>query len=308
MVSTRSTACYATAAGIELSATIPCPQRDDFPTMWLRKRLADRFIMRPSRHAIDDPQPATQIMVDGPQGKIECFAARKVAGAQASEPLDLKQPPADLLILKLPGTGGRAERSTAFPAILFPDRTVEVWTWNPPGYGKSEGVASLRNIPAAVLSVWDHLQATRTDSNTTNLIVGNSLGSVTALYLASQRTADAIMIRNPPPLVDMVRDGDAWWNAHRGGTWIAAAIHATMDATTTAGHCHLPGLFVQSQLDRLVPARLQQSIIDAFGGPHRLVVMPEAEHDTPYRADDLVAIEAGLQWLLPTMFDNSSSP
>ncbi|WP_417737118.1 alpha/beta hydrolase [Rosistilla oblonga] len=272
--------------------------------MWLRKRLADRFILRPSRHVVDDPQPATRLIVDGPQGDIECFATRKPAGTQVAAPLDVDQPPADLLILKLPGTGGRAERSTAFPALLFQPRDVEVWTWNPPGYGLSQGSASLRHIPAAVLAVWDHLQQHRvgTNTDTNTLIVGNSLGSVTALYLASQRAADALMIRNPPPLVDMVRDGNAWWNAHRGGTWIAASIEAKMDATTTAGHCQLPALFVQSQLDALVPARLQQSIIDAYAGPHRLVVLPEAQHDTPYRPDDLDAIQSGLQWLMPELF------
>lgn len=285
--------------------------------MWLRRRLADFFVLRPSRDAIDDPQPASQAWIDGPFGRIECFAARKLAGGHMPVPLEcdspltdappIDGPLADLLILKLPGTGGRAQRSTIFPATLLPELDVEIWTWNPPGYGRSEGHAAIEHFPDSVLAVWDYLTTNRCGPNTRTIIAGNSLGSAAALFLASKRESDGLFVRNPPSLVRLVRRGDAWWNCWFGGTWISSGIDARMNAERTAAQCKSRAVFIQSELDRLTTPPLQKLIIDAYAGSHRVVVLDGADHSTPYEERDFPAIESGLRWMLDGRRDSADA-
>ncbi len=98
----------------------------------VRQYLLDRMVLRPSRHPIEHPTQQRE-MLDFGGRKLECFVQRNFEPDQSPE----------LLVLKFPGTAGRAERSTGFPMSLMQEHRVEIWTWNPPGYGRSEGRASL---------------------------------------------------------------------------------------------------------------------------------------------------------------------
>lgn len=266
--------------------------------MWLQRRLADHFVLKPSRHTVDMFEPATQYFADGPFGKIECYALRKPSGEQASRPLKPDDGPADLLVLKLPGNQGRAERSTSLPAPLLAELDVEVWTWNPPGYGQSEGRASLGKIPKAVLALHQHLASTRSSADTRFLAMGNSLGCVSALYLGSQVPLDGIVLRNPPPLRKMLRDGDAWWNLFVGGKLLAVSLDSPMDAPATAASCHIPALFIQSENDRLVTPAMQQTIFDAYAGQKQMLVIRGAEHHSPFVEGDMPALKQAIRRLL----------
>ena len=261
--------------------------------MWLRKRLADAFILKPTRHPIEQPRLSLRRCFDGPFGRVECFGFRKPPGGEP-EAAEHDAPPADLLILKLPGTGGRAERSSAFPAQMFSGRDVETWVWNPPGYGGSEGKATLSAMPPTVLSLWDQVVSERCGDETETLVMGNSLGCATALYLASERSPDALLLRNPPPLVELVQAGNAWWNGFHGGTWIAKAIVDEMNAMLTGTKCRAKALFIRSGRDSLVLPSMQAQIFDKYGGPKTLFELKDADHATPLLDEDLPILKQHL--------------
>lgn len=270
--------------------------------MRLRHWVADRLILRPTRDAIVASGMA-RCALPYPGGTLDCFVARQLAGEiplswDSNSEIDWQaiEPP-ELLVLKLPGTGGRAERSTLFPASLLGDVTSEVWTWNPPGYGRSTGRSSLTSIAAATLDFYDWVVARRRGAQTRLWICGNSLGCATGLHLAHERPVDALVLRNPPPLIDLVHLRGGWWNIIRGGHWVASGVPHQMDAVATASRVTAPIVFIQSGADRVVPPALQQHIRDAHPGPQQLVHLPEAEHDTPMTDADRGPIEEAVRWL-----------
>ena len=79
------------------------------PIMSLRRSVLDRLVLRASRHEIP---VATQqrVIWQVAGGRLETFVHRSTAPAGT----------ADLVVLKFPGTAGRAERSSRFPANLWP--------------------------------------------------------------------------------------------------------------------------------------------------------------------------------------------
>lgn len=282
--------------------------------MRLRHWVANRLILRPTRHVIE-PTGLHACALPFPAGTLECFVARqnpRCEPASAAETIraetigaagefrwESSEPP-ELLILKLPGTAGRAERSTLFPASLLSDRTAEVWTCNPPGYGRSTGRATLAAIADAAVHFFDWVESRRRNSRTVVWISGNSLGCATALHVAAARRVDGLMLRNPPPLVDLVRLRGGIWNLVGGGNWVASGIPHEMDAVATATGVFAPIVFIQSDSDTLVPPALQQHVRDAHPGPQQTVHLPRAEHDTPLTDKDCERIAIAARWLWKT--------
>lgn len=263
--------------------------------MRLRRFVADRLILRPTQHALE-AEGLTCCTLPYPGGMLECYVGHRTAASVHATDWEAIEPP-QLLVLKLPGTGGRAERSTRFPASLLGEVTSEVWTWNPPGYGRSTGRGSLVSIAAAVLHFYDWVVARRRGAETVVWICGNSLGCATGLHLADQRPADALVLRNPPPLIDLVHLRSGLWRIIRGGHWVASGIPHEMDAVATASRVTAPIVFIESGADRVVPPPLQQHIRDAHPGPQRIVHLPEAEHDTPMTESDHKTIAEAVRWL-----------
>lgn len=257
----------------------------------ITRRLADHFILQNTRNAIEFGVLREEVAAL-PSGRLEFYVGRYPAGSGDARP--------DRVIFKLPGTTGRAERSTVFPAPQLPDadtQVTEVWTWNPPGYGRSEGRASLWTFPAAVLAAWDYLE--QRFGNHQLLVVGNSLGAATSLYLARERSVPFLLLRNPPPLKEIVRAQGHWWNAHLGGRLVATGIPPQLDAVENARHCHSPCVFLQSEHDTLVTPPLQEVVHRAYAGPKKVVMLPGAAHNTPLVDDWLPSIRAGIAELWP---------
>ncbi len=111
-------------------------------------RIADRFVLRPTRHAIPVEDKTRQV-IDYPGGSVEVWSQR-TGDSSAGD--------AELFILKFPGTGGRAERATSHPADCWAQCRCEIWAINPPGYGGSPGRASVRGLAAAARAAHEQLE------------------------------------------------------------------------------------------------------------------------------------------------------
>jgi pimeloyl-ACP methyl ester carboxylesterase len=256
----------------------------------LQKYLLDRMVLRPSRHSIEHP---TQRRVMLPFGKqnLECFVQRN---------FDTDQRP-ELVVLKFPGTGGRAERSTGFPMSLMEGQRVEVWTWNPPGYGGSEGRASLNVIADAALTFWDQVQQRVGLGEVTTWLCGNSLGCATALHVAAEAKLNpsmtGLVLRNPPPLIPVVKRVARSYPLGVLMEPVIGTLCDSMNAMLTAPRVEAPAVFLQSALDSLVTPEDQNRLIALYGGPSRVVVMEGLEHACPPSDDHLARIAESIQWL-----------
>ncbi len=251
--------------------------------------LTDRLILCPTRHAIEATDKTRRLIPFG-DGQLEVWTQR--TGTESSA-----RP--DLYVLKFPGTAGRAERSTVHPADAWPALCVELWSVNPPGYGGSGGTASLGKITAFADLAWEQIQ--REASGRPVLVTGNSLGCVSALYLAARRPIAGLILRNPPPLREVILARHSWWTLYLGARLIARQIPAELDAIRNATAARAPAVFVIAQRDRIVPPECQQQIVDAYQGPQCALQLAEADHHTALTDDESEQYRELLEWLQQQM-------
>jgi pimeloyl-ACP methyl ester carboxylesterase len=260
------------------------------PLLPIRQYLLDRMVLRPTRHPIDHSHQHRELLEVGSR-KLECFIQRSFEDDGAP----------DLLVLKFPGTAGRAERSTGFPMSIMESQRVEVWTWNPPGYGRSEGRASLKSIADAALGFWEHVTRRVGGSDVTTWLCGNSLGCVSALHVAASMNPDiastGLLLRNPPPLVSVVKRVAQSYPMGSFLDFVAESLCDSMNAMTTANQVKLPAVFLQSELDSLVPPEFQNQLIANYGGEYRLVVLDGLEHGCVATEDQWPRISQSIHWL-----------
>lgn len=249
-------------------------------------RLVDRLVLDPSRYSID-AEGLEPKRIETPFGFVEAWCCDSLEGRAGDY---------DLVAIKFPGAGGRAERSSPHPFELWEGLNARVWTINHHGYGASSATASLRKLANTCDAVWQHVE-TRHPSKKI-VLVGNSLGCLSACYLAARYPAAGLYLRNPPPIAQLIRDRPRynWWN-FGFAKYIARQIPDELDAVANAAKSRCPALFVCSEKDSLVPARFQQLICEQYAGPKRTFVIENARHHDRIPARQEQEFLKAIDWL-----------
>lgn len=264
--------------------------------MTLLSKIADRLTLVPSTQEIDPGENRRECIFSNADTEIEAFVStwEDFAGTPAQN---------RLIILKIPGTGGRAERASVHPAELLashpsdgPFVAAEVWTLNHRGYGGSTGPSSMQNFVSTLESFWGHIESKFPAEQ--KLITGNSLGCISALYLAREKNVSGLLLRNPPPVAQLIatRPKYNWWSLG-AAKLIAKAIPSELDAIENAKHTTCPAVFVTSEKDRLVPPSYQQRIIDACAGATKQIILEGADHQHPPPDHQRSQYAAAIDWL-----------
>jgi len=255
-------------------------------------RLTDKLVLQPTRHALPTEGKSRRLVEFG-GGRLEVWIQRTEAQVAASGSTSSAEP--ELFILKLPGTGGRAERASPHPAEAWPDRAAEVWAFNPPGYGGSEGRASLQTLYPAVKAVFAQLE--REAAGRPIILTGNSLGTLGALALAAEHSVAGLVLRNPLPLRELIIGEYGWWNLSLGARLVARHVPRELDGLANSAKATAPAVIISSGRDTLVPQRYQRQIIAAYGGATRVQLLAEADHACPLEEHEMPAYRAHLEWL-----------
>ncbi len=236
-----------------------------------------------------DPEGRRCERIATPNGSVEAWITR--SDCIATTTLDGRKPPPGLLAIKFPGTAGRAERGGPHPFELFGNVISEVWTINPIGYGGSDGVASLRTTATTCDAVWDAVKQRYPGKPIA--VVGNSLGCLSALYLASRQPVAGVYLRNPVALQQMIatRPRYNWWNFGLARQ-IARQVPGELDAVTNSAPSQAPLLMVTSEKDRVSPPRYQNLIFDAYQGPKFRFVIKNASHGSPIPDEQVAPYKA----------------
>lgn len=255
--------------------------------MTLLSRIADRLILHPTTHFIET-QDKERKWIETATGKVEIWIVETPAVASTDHD--------SLLMLKFPGTGGRAERAGGFPAQLWPDFQTETWTINHRGYGESSPPASIQNFTESCDAFWNAAVQQFPDRKV--LIYGNSLGCISALYLAARHSVAGLFLRNPPALAQMIATRPRYRNWSFGfSKWIANQVPDQLDSVANAAKCKAPCLFVCSEKDTVVPPEYQNLVIDSFQGPQQSFTIQDGDHADPipdHQQDDFIS---AIQWL-----------
>jgi pimeloyl-ACP methyl ester carboxylesterase len=156
------------------------------------------------------------------------------------------------------------------------DFPVEVWMVNYPGFGHSQGPATLSSIVPAALDVYDALHAIA--GKRPIFIDGNSFGAAVALHVATVRPTPALVLKNAPPLHQILLDRNGWWNLYLIAGPLAAQVPHELDAPTMAAKLSVPAAFMVAEKDTLVPPYYQAYVFDAYAGPKTIIRMPNLQH------------------------------
>ncbi len=251
----------------------------------LAQMIADRLVLRPTCHAVSAPGKLRR-KIAFRRGHIEAWTQR--VGTH-----DLDE--VDVFVLKFPGRAGRAERATYHPVDYWSDLRAELWSLNPPGYGGSAGVASLRTLADAGRTAY--LEMAAIAGGRPIILMGNSLGTVTSLYLAARFDVAGMVLRNPPPLRELIMGRYGWWNLWLGAWLIAQRVPAQICSMTNARDCGCPTVFLSSRRDEVVPSAYQDRVIQAYGGPYRLLNLEQSDHAASLNLEEQREYWRHLQWL-----------
>jgi pimeloyl-ACP methyl ester carboxylesterase len=163
--------------------------------------ILDKLALFPGRRPIDS-RGATRKVVPFQSGELEMWGATSGAARARGG--------AESFVLRFYGNADRPEYWVAAEAEMFPQRAVEVWGVNYPGFGGSTGLARLARIGPAALSAFDELR--RTAGERPIIVSGTSFGTIAALHVAARREVAGVVLHNPPALREMIIREYGWWN------------------------------------------------------------------------------------------------
>lgn len=241
--------------------------------------LTDKLLLFPPRGALADVGGAVRTTLPTSRGEIEVWQAR----SQSGEPL--------AYVLRFYGNADRADAWVAGEARGLPF-SAEVWGVNYPGFGGSEGKATLAGVAESALVAYDAM-AKRAGGKPI-LVIGTSMGTTAALHLAANRKVAGVVLQNPPPLRQLIRGRYGWWNLWLLAAPVAWGVPSELDSLANAAKASAPAIFVLSQEDEVVPHAYALEVRDAYAGPKQTFVLPGAHHNDPIPEVTQRAIEQGL--------------
>ena len=182
----------------------------------------------------------------------------------------------DFYLLCFYGNASRAEFGADADANLFPDQSMEVWAVNYPGYGGSTGPARLAKIGPAALAAFDVLASIA--GGRPIILLGLSLGTTAALYVAAHRRVAGVILQDPLALREMILGRHGWWNLWLLAGPLALKVPPELDSVANAKAVQAPGIIVTDQLDEVVPPKYQALVIRAYAGSKQVVPVPSGHH------------------------------
>jgi pimeloyl-ACP methyl ester carboxylesterase len=167
--------------------------------------------------------------------------------------------------------GGNAERIEDMRdefARWFPDSSIYLVPYR--GYGASEGTPSEPVLLEDALAVYDQVRARQPGAPIT--LIGRSLGSGVASYVASQRPVSKLVLVTPFDSMANVAQAHYRWLPVR---WLARDRYESVrHLANYAG----PVLVIRAGRDRVIPAASTDRLIAALARPPRVVNLPGADH------------------------------
>jgi pimeloyl-ACP methyl ester carboxylesterase len=245
----------------------------------------DSFVLFPTTAPVSSGK-AVRRTVSFEKGDLEIWVSRSTRAGASSRP--------DFYLLCFNGNASRAEDGVQID--LFPNKSVEVWGVNYPGYGGSTGPARLAKVGPAALAAFDALAGIAGDRPI--MLVGYSLGTTAALYVAAHRPVVGAILQDAPALRQMIIGEHGWWNLWLLAGPLSLKIPPSLDSVAKAKAAQVPALFLVDELDTAVPPKYQKLVIQAYAGKKQVISVPDGCHVAPLAGSALSQIEKWAQTLL----------
>ena len=184
---------------------------------------------------------------------------------------------------RTPGTGRRPLLiyfgGNAEDLSFLPDKRDRVAGWsllmvNYRGYGLSEGEPGQKPLFEDALLIHDAF-ARHDDVDPDRIaVMGRSLGSGVAAYLASQRPVRAVVLVTPYDSIERVAEEKFWFAP------VSLILKHPFDSLALAPRIDKPALFMVAGEDTTIPEPHSRRLFDAWAGPKQWQLVPRENHDT----------------------------
>ncbi len=177
--------------------------------------------------------------------------------------------------------GGNAEEVSH---ILTTAPQFNDWAYlliNYPGYGKSEGSPGKKSFYDAALAIYDYAVA-REDIDATNLVVmGRSIGTGTAVYLAAHRKVSAVILISPFESLRAVAQNSMWFLP------VGLLLRHNFDSKKHAKQISAPLLAFYGTQDTTIPPQHTIRLTEYWKGKHVLVPLQGYSHNDIFNSEQL---------------------
>ncbi|MCY7354335.1 MAG: alpha/beta hydrolase [Lysobacter sp.] len=169
--------------------------------------------------------------------------------------------------------GGNAERIENMRdefAKWFPQSSIYLVPYR--GYGASEGAPTEEALFSDALAVFDQVQARQQGASI--VVIGRSLGSGVASYVASQRPVARLALITPFDSMASVAQSHYPWLPMR------LLMKDRYETTRYLSKYTGPVLVVRAGRDEIVPAASTERLIASMARPPQVVDLPDADHNS----------------------------
>lgn len=169
--------------------------------------------------------------------------------------------------------GGNADEASWQALAPWP-RAWALALVNYRGYGTSGGRPGERELYADALHVFDAL-ARRADIDATRVVlVGRSLGSGVATYVAAHRSVAGVVLVSPYDSMT------ALGRRHYPLLPVGLLLKHRFDSLSRADGIHAPLLAVVGRRDSVIPPEHSQRLFDAWAGAKTWIEIADGDHDS----------------------------
>ena len=167
--------------------------------------------------------------------------------------------------------GGNGEDVVTMLPKLEKFGAASIYAFNYRGYGNSEGKATQESLFEDALAIYDYISAQHSH-NARIVIVGRSLGTAVAGYLATQRDIHGLILLTP--LSSAIANGQRMLPFLP----VKYLISHPFDLTSMAKDFSCPVLVLIAEADTVIPPSDSQQTYDAITSPKHLVRLPGVGH------------------------------
>ncbi len=170
--------------------------------------------------------------------------------------------------------GGNAEEVSGNLTLTSYFDTDSFLFMNYRGFGKSEGKPTESHLSEDALFILDHLMRENRIDESNIVLMGRSLGSGVATYVASKRKVRGLILVTPfDSLLSVARK-------HYPIFPVGILLKTRFESVDLAPDIIVPALFLMGNRDNIVPNESSENLFRQWGGPKTLVTVDGADHNT----------------------------
>ena len=170
--------------------------------------------------------------------------------------------------------GGNAEEVSY---LLDYAEKIKGWSWvliNYRGYGLSEGKPSEINLYRDAISLYDYFVKRDDIDKERFVVMGRSLGTGVATYLAQMRKTSAVILVSPyDSLVSVGKSVFPFLPVN-------LILRHRFDSLSRAPFINVPLLVLVASDDNIIPVRYSKNLAEKWGAAYSLIIIKGEDHNT----------------------------